>query len=277
MNDRRVVVVIEQDEEVRALLRATLGDAGFEVHFAATGESGIELVRAKRPDTVTLDVVLPDMNGYDVARRIREFSHTYIIILTARSGLRATIRGFDAGADDYIVKPIRPRELRARIDGMLRRPRQLQTVAPVRTAANRTAAVLTAPRLSPPSMPAAGAGADGSTATAGSTYEHNGLRIDSATRAASIGGRSLALTRTEFDLLRILLERGTGVVTKTELAGLLGLVQQEAAPPGAASAGSRDPGRIIEAHVGNLRRKLGDDARRPRWLKTVRGSGYTLA
>jgi len=272
MNDRRVVVVIEEDEQVRALLRATLGDAGFEVHFAATGESGIELVRAKRPDTVTLDVVLPDMDGYEVARRIREFSHTYIIILTARSGLRATIRGFDAGADDYIVKPIRPRELRARIDGMLRRPRQLQTVAPV-----RTAAVLTAPRLSPPSMPAAGAGADGSTATAGSSYEHNGLRIDSATRAASIGGRALALTRTEFDLLRILLERGTGVVTKAELAGLLGLVQQEAAPPGAASAGSRDPGRIIEAHVGNLRRKLGDDARRPRWLKTVRGSGYTLA
>jgi DNA-binding response OmpR family regulator len=257
MNDRRVVVVIEEDEKVRALLRATLGDAGFDVHFAATGECGIELVRAKRPDTVTLDVVLPDMNGYDVARRIREFSHTYIIILTARSGLRATIRGFDAGADDYIVKLIRPRELRARIDGMLRRPRKLQTVAPVRTAANRTAAVLTA--------------------TAGATYEHNGLRIDSATRAASLGGRSLALTRTEFDLLRILLERGTGVVTKAELAGLLGLVQQEAAPPGAAAAGTRDPGRIIEAHVGNLRRKLGDDARRPRWLKTVRGSGYTLA
>ena len=139
MNDRRVVVVIEQDEEVRALLRATLGDAGFEVHFAATGESGVELVRAKQPDTVTLDVVLPDMDGYEVARRIREFSHTYIIILTARSDLRATIKGFDAGADDYIVKPIRPRELRARVDGMLRRPRRLGTGAPVGTAAGGTA------------------------------------------------------------------------------------------------------------------------------------------
>lgn len=263
MNDRRVVVVIEQDEQVRALLRATLGDAGFEVHFAATGESGIELVRAKQPDTVTLDVVLPDMNGYEVARRIREFSHTYIIILTARSDLGATIKGFDAGADDYIVKPIRPRELRARVDGMLRRPRQLRAVAPVGTAATAAAAAAT--------------GAAGSTATACSSYEHNGLRIDSATRAASIGGRSLALTRTEFDLLRVLLERGTGVVTKAELAALLGLMQQEAVQPGAADASTRDPGRIIEAHVGNLRRKLGDDARRPRWLKTVRGSGYTLA
>lgn len=264
MNDRRVVVVIEQDEDVRALLRTTLGDAGFEVHVAATGESGVELVRAKQPDTVTLDVVLPDMNGYEVARRIREFSHTYIIILSARSSLRATIKGFDAGADDYLVKPIRPRELRARVDGMLRRPRQLRTAAPVRTAPVSAAA-------------AAATGAAASTAMARSIYEHKGLRIDSATRAASIGGESLALTRTEFDLLRILLERGTGVVTKAELAGLLGLMQREAVQSGTADSSTRDAGRIIEAHMGNLRRKLGDDARRPRWLKTVRGSGYTLA
>ncbi|TSE14924.1 response regulator transcription factor [Arthrobacter sp. KBS0703] len=288
MNDRRVVVVIEQDEEVRALLRATLGDAGFEVHFAATGAAGIELVRAKQPDTVTLDVVLPDINGYEVARRIREFSHTYIIMLTARSSLRATIRGFDAGADDYIVKPIRPRELRARIDGMLRRPRRLRTVAPVPGSALLAPVSVLPVVATAGSTATAATGVEGSTATAataaagltataGSSFEHKGLRIDSATRAASIGGRSLALTRTEFDLLRILLERGSGVVTKTELAGLLGLVQQEAAQPGAAAAGTRDPGRLIEAHVGNLRRKLGDDARRPRWLKTVRGSGYTLA
>jgi DNA-binding response OmpR family regulator len=277
MNDRRVVVVIEKDEEVRALLRATLGDAGFQVHFAATGAAGIELVRAKQPDTVTLDVVLPDINGYEVARRIREFSHTYIIMLTARSSLRATIRGFDAGADDYIVKPIRPRELRARIDGMLRRPRRLRTVAPVPASAPLAPVSVLPVVATAGSTATAAPGTAGSTATAGSSYEHKGLRIDSATRAASIGGRSLALTRTEFDLLRILLERGSGVVTKTELAGLLGLVQQEAAQPGAAAAGTRDPGRLIEAHVGNLRRKLGDDARRPRWLKTVRGSGYTLA
>lgn len=265
MNDRRVAVVIEQDEEVRALLRATLGDAGFEVHAAATGEAGLELVRSRRPDTVTLDVLLPDMNGYEVARRIRELSDTYIIILSARSSLRATVRGFESGADDYIVKPIRPRELRARVDGMLRRPRQVRTVAAVGTAAGGTA------DGSP------GAAAAGATATEGVSYEHNGLRIDSATRAASIGGRSLALTRTEFDLLRILLERGTGIVTKAELAALLGLIRQEAVQPDPAGATSRDHGRIIEAHVGNLRRKLGDDARQPRWLKTVRGSGYTLA
>jgi two-component system, OmpR family, response regulator len=67
------------------------------------------------------------------------------------------------------------------------------------------------------------------------------------------------------------------VVTKAELVGLLGLVKRETGNPEVAVIGTRDPGRIIETHIGNLRRKLGDDARKPRWLKTVRGSGYTLA
>ncbi|MET3933116.1 response regulator transcription factor [Arthrobacter sp. OAP107] len=256
MNDRRVVVVIDRDEEVRSVLQATLGEAGFEVHCAATGESGVALVRAKQPDTVTLDLALPDTDGYDVLRRIREFSHTYILIITARSGLRATLRGFDAGADDYMVKPIRPRELRARVDGMLRRPRQL-TVPPIVTPREP---LLMSPRLR----------------GYVNSYEHKGLELDYAARAATIGGCTLQLTRTEFDLLHILLQRGTGVVTKTELVGLLGLIQRDEGPDGSA-AGSRDPGRIIETHIGNLRRKLGDDARKPRWLKTVRGSGYTLA
>jgi two-component system OmpR family response regulator len=298
MNDRRVVVVIDRDEEVRSVLRTTLGDAGFEVHCAATGEAGLALVRAKQPDTVTLDLVLPDMHGYEVLRRIREFSHTYILIITARSGLGATLKGFDAGADDYMVKPIRPRELRARVDGMLRRPRQL-TVPPIVTPRE---APLISPRLRasarartmPAPAPARGlavapglpvaqglAAAEGLAVAQGlpaaEAFEHNGLEINSATRAATLGGRALQLTRTEFDLLFILLQRGSGVVSKGELVGLLGLAKREAGTMSGGNAGARDPGRIIETHVGNLRRKLGDDARQPRWLKTVRGSGYTLA
>ncbi|MFP3460160.1 response regulator transcription factor [Arthrobacter globiformis] len=299
MNDRRVVVVIDRDEEVRSLLRATLVEAGFEVHCAATGESGAALVRAKQPDTVTLDLALPDTDGYDVLRRIREFSHTYVLIVTARSDLRTTLRALDAGADDYMVKPIRPREFRARVDGMLRRPRQL-TVPPIVTPREPP---LVSPRLRgsvrpvrnlrpvkasalaqvPPAAHDLAAGRDlaaGPDLTAArgyeNSYEHKGLELDCAARAATIGGRALQLTRTEFDLLRILLQRGSGVVTKAELVGLLGLVKRDSGPDGGA-AGGGDPGRIIETHIGNLRRKLGDDARKPRWLKTVRGAGYTLA
>jgi DNA-binding response OmpR family regulator len=119
--------------------------------------------------------------------------------------------------------------------------------------------------------------ASGNGREAASGYEHKGLAIDCASRAASLGGRALHLTRTEFDLLHILLQRGTTVVTKAELVGLLGLVKGESGKAEAGRPGPRDSGRIIETHIGNLRRKLGDDARKPRWLKTVRGSGYTLA
>ncbi|WP_314191532.1 response regulator transcription factor [uncultured Arthrobacter sp.] len=289
MNDRRIVVVIDRDEEARSLLRTTLQEAGFEVHCAATGESGVALVRAKQPDTVTLDLVLPDTDGYDVLRRIREFSHTYILIITARSDLRTTLRAFDAGADDYMVKPIRPRELRARVDGMLRRPRQL-TVPPIVTPREpplvsprlRTAATATTVQAPDPVQGLAGVQGVASTGSAPArgyvrSYEHKGLELDCATRAATLGGRPLQLTRTEFDLLHILLQRGSGVVTKAELVGLLGLVKRESGNRDVAVIGTRDPGRIIETHIGNLRRKLGDDARKPRWLKTVRGSGYTLA
>ena len=281
MNDRRVVVVIERDEEVRSLLRATLGEAGFEVHCAGTGGSGLALVRAKQPDTVTLDLALPDLGGFDVLRRIREFSHTYILVVTARNDLGTTLRAFDAGADDYMVKPVRPRELRVRVDGMLRRPRELN-VPPILTPREPP---LVSPRLrAPRAVPRpvrASTGTRGHSVAqdlpAPRAYEHRGLAIDCAARAATLGGRALQLTRTEFDLLHILLQRGSGVVTKTELVSLLGLVIRDAGNPDGSGAGTRDPGRIVETHISNLRRKLGDDARKPRWLKTVRGSGYTLA
>src|SRR5687768_16664399 len=120
MNDRRVVVVIEQDQDVCALLCETLGDAGFEVHCSVTGEAGLALVRAVQPDTVTVNGALPDMDGLEVVRRIREFSHAYLLIVSESSDLGATVQAFDAGADDYLVTPLRPRELRVRVDAMLR-------------------------------------------------------------------------------------------------------------------------------------------------------------
>ncbi|GAA1269316.1 response regulator transcription factor [Arthrobacter pascens] len=245
MNDRRVVVVIEQDQEVCALLCATLGEAGFEVHCSDNGEAGLALVRAKQPDTVTLNAVLPDADGLEVARRIREFSHAYLLVVSASSDLAATVQAFDAGADDYLVTPLRPRELRVRVDGMLRRPRQLR---PEHRELSETVAEAVTRCL-----------------------EHNGLEVDAVARSVRLAGRTLELTKTEFDLLLIILEQGKRVVTKAELARHL---QLEDLGPGRPRKVDTD--RVIEVHIGNLRRKLGDDARSPKWLKTVRGLGYTL-
>ena len=116
-------MVIEDDADVRNLLSAILNEAGFTCIPAATGIEGINAVREHRPILTTLDVSLPGIDGFEVARRIRSFSNTYVIMLSARNEEIDTLMGLDAGADDYLTKPFRPRELRARIEAMMRRYR----------------------------------------------------------------------------------------------------------------------------------------------------------
>ena len=123
MDNTQVAVVIEDDQDIRELIGVILSQAGFEVHCASTGEDGVEAVRAHHPDIVTLDLGLPDINGFEVARQIRAFTDTYIIMLTGRADEMDTLLGLESGADDYLTKPFRPRELRARISTMMRRPR----------------------------------------------------------------------------------------------------------------------------------------------------------
>src|SRR4051794_11673862 len=120
----RVAVVIEDDADIRNLLEAILAQAGFTCHVADDGASGIDAVREHQPILTTLDISLPGIDGFEVARRIRAFSSTYIVILSARDEEIDTLMGLDAGADDYLTKPFRPRELRARIEAMLRRDHQ---------------------------------------------------------------------------------------------------------------------------------------------------------
>ena len=124
MSDIGVAVVIEDDDDVRNLVDAVLRQAGFEVHAAATGREGVDVVRHKQASVVTLDVGLPDIDGFEVLRRIRQFSDAYVVMLTGRDEELDTVTALQTGADDYISKPFRPRELRARVSAMMRRPRQ---------------------------------------------------------------------------------------------------------------------------------------------------------
>jgi DNA-binding response OmpR family regulator len=244
MDVGRVAVVVEDDEDIRALLAAVLEQAGFDVHTAATGADALELVRLHDPIVTTLDVGLPGMDGYETARRIREISSAYIVMLTARTEEIDALQGLDAGADDYITKPFRPRELRARIDAMLRRPRI---------------------RSDPAGRPEPASGPVGE-----SWLEHDGLRANPAMRLVIAEGRNIELTRSEFDILVELLTSGRRVVSKSQLALLL---RGESDP--SAYVNDNDT-RAIEVHVANLRRKLGDSPSSPRWVETVRGVGYRL-
>ena len=111
----RTAVVIEDDDDVRDLLHTVLTTSGFLVHTAPAGLAGVEMVRRLMPDVVTLDVGLPDIDGYEVAQRIRRFSTTFIVMLTARADTGDQQRGHEAGADRYLIKPFRPAELRRHI------------------------------------------------------------------------------------------------------------------------------------------------------------------
>ncbi|MET1043754.1 MAG: response regulator transcription factor [Microbacteriaceae bacterium] len=119
----RFAVVIDDDADIRQLLVDVLTQAGFQAIPTANGLDGVAAVRQFDPLVTTLDVNMPGMDGFETAKRIRAFSNTYIVMLTALEDEIDTLQGLESGADDYLVKPFRPRVLRARIDAMLRRPR----------------------------------------------------------------------------------------------------------------------------------------------------------
>lgn len=259
--DLGVAVVIEDDADVRNLLDAVLQQAGFEVHSAATGRDGVDIARERGANVITLDVGLPDIDGFEVLRRIRQFSDAYVVMLTGRNEELDTITALQGGADDYIVKPFRPRELRARISAMMRRPRQGPVGEP------EAPVGLPGGLHSEPGSAAAGGARRG-----GTVLHHNGLALDTETRTVALRGTPLGLTRSEFDLLHELL-RGTGAVRTR--ADLVRVVRGEYYREDTYISEADE--RAVEVHIGNLRRKLREDPQDPRWLVTVRGVGYRLA
>lgn len=115
MTNPNVVVVIEDDVDIRSLIIAVLEPSGFVVHPAVDGLSGIDAVRRTDPAVTTLDVSMPGLDGFETARRIRGFSSTRILMVSARVDPAEEQLAREAGADDYLTKPFRPRELRARV------------------------------------------------------------------------------------------------------------------------------------------------------------------
>lgn len=122
MDEVQVAVVIEDEPDIRALITVILSRAGFEVHAAASGAEGVDAVRAHNPSVITVDVGLPDMDGLEVTRALREFSDAFILMLSARAEELDMLTGLESGADGYLTKPFRPSELRARIAGARPRP-----------------------------------------------------------------------------------------------------------------------------------------------------------
>lgn len=239
----RTAVVVEDDSDIRELLALTLSMIGFKIIETASGKEAIDLVQEHQPDLVTLDLNLPDLEGMEVCRQIRPVTDAYIVMITARVEEIERVVGLEIGADDFIIKPFSPREVRARVGAMFRRPRSMQ---------EQGASAEGAPE------PAA-AEQDGE-----AVVEHGALSVDIDGRVARLHGEELPLTRIEFDLLATLITGPRRVWTRESL---LARVWGE---------GWTDDHHLVEVHIRNLRKKLGEDTRDPRYIKTVRGVGYRL-
>lgn len=168
------VLVVDDDPDIRELLVQVLDQAGHDVLTAETGLEAVDVVRAADPDLVTLDLSLPDLDGTEVCRRLREFTDAYVIMITGRSSEIDRLVGLEVGADDYMSKPFSPREVRARVAALLRRPRL--------------------------GVPPSGAPA----AKSAHPAQVGGLTVSRATGTAQVEGRSLPLTPVEVDVLSVL-------------------------------------------------------------------------
>ncbi|WP_236560729.1 response regulator transcription factor [Arthrobacter sp. 8AJ] len=260
MLERGTVVVVEDDPDISVVVSGILREAGFGIHAFDHGQAGVDAVNKHSPEVVVVDLGLPDIDGFEVTRRIRTFSNAYVLILTASSQELDTILALEAGADDYLTKPFRARELRYRVEALLRRPR-LRTDTPHLTASSLQPAPATGPDA-PPDV------RDGPAALA-----HNGLRLHVSTRTVSVDGAEIrGLTASEFELLNTILVNGRVVLSKEDLA------QSMRGGQSVDDAMDRAPDeQVIQVHIANLRRKLGDSAAKPRWIETVHGFGYRLA
>ena len=237
----RTALVVEDDDDIRQLLVVTLRKSGFTVFETASGHVGLDLVREHHPDLITLDLNLPDLDGVEVCRQARAISNAYIVMVTARQDEIDRLIGLEIGADDFIGKPFSPRELSARVSAMFRRPRG----GPPASAP----AVGNLPVVKPASA---------------RTLRHDGLIMDVDGRTVLMDGVELAPTRIEFELLEALMEAPHRVWSRD---ALLERVWGE---------GWSQDHHLVEVHIRNLRKKLGENIKDPRFIRTVRGVGYRM-
>ncbi len=233
-------VVIDRDAAHAAALSSALTRQGFAVFEVYDGKDGVDAVRTRRPDLITVEVDLPGMDGFETVRRIRQLTSGAVVMVTEHDAETAIVEGFRSGADDYVLKPFAPFALRARIEALLR----------------RTLPMTDWPRVAPEA----------------SWIQHGPIQVHVGSRRVQVHGVDRSLTRSEFDILAALMRAHDQVFSKADLA----LVLRDSIGIAGQRITSHDE-HAVEVHVMNLRRKISGDPRGPQWIETVRGLGYRLA
>jgi two-component system OmpR family response regulator len=219
------LLLVDDEDNLRSMLDAALRHSGFDVHPVANGRDAIDAVETVKPDLVVLDVMLPDLDGFAVVKRLRTAGNrTPVLFLTARDATEDRVRGLTLGGDDYLVKPFSLEELVARITAVLRR-----------------------------------SGVEGKP----DDLRCADLAMDDDAHVVTRGDHEIALSPTEYNLLRYLLVNQGRVVSKAQILDHVW------------DYDFGGDGGVVETYIGYLRRKL-DDGARPRLIQTLRGVGYTL-
>ncbi len=225
MRDR--VLVVDDEPDVRMLLRTNLRAAGFDVLEASNGSEGLSIAKHEMPTVIILDLMMPEMSGIEVCRALRKHPPTSripILMLTAKTAEEDKVAGFEVGADDYVTKPFSPREVVLRVRAVARRKPDQGVAKPIPARAGL-------------------------------------ITMDRAEMSATIGGKKLVLTSTEFRLLELLVRRAGSIQSRDTLLSEVWGYQANLDT------------RTVDTHVRRLREKLG---RAGRLVETVRGSGYRL-
>lgn len=222
---KQTIVVIEDDPDLCTLLAYNLSRAGYDVQTRRRLEGSIETIRRSAPSLIILDVMLPDGDGFDFCRQLQRdplLAAIPIFFLTARTQEIDRVLGLEIGGDDYITKPFSPRELIARVKARLRR------------------------LDAPPEKP----------------LRAGGLSIDPNSRRATLDGKPLDLTETEFSILLFFCSNPDRAYTREQLLQQIWGDNYHVTP------------RNIDVHIRRLRKHLGVEPSSPKWIQTLRGYGY---
>ncbi|MEP0804392.1 MAG: response regulator transcription factor [Chloroflexota bacterium] len=220
----KTILVVDDEKRLVSLVESYLTQEGYRVVTAYNGVEALAVAQKEKPDLIILDVMMPEMDGYEFMRRHRAESNTPIILLTARVDDEEKVIGLEVGADDYITKPFRPRELMARVKAVLRRAGEREPTAKVLKAAD--------------------------------------IVLDRDSRTVKVGERFVDLTPSEFDILTALMSYPGRVYSRLDLLDIIQGVRYEGYE------------RTIDTHIKNLRGKIEDDPRAPKYIETVYGVGY---
>lgn len=229
------ILVVDDEREISDLVELYLQNENYEVFKFYSAKEALACIESTELDLAILDIMLPEITGFDLCKKIRA-QYTYpVIMLTAKDEEMDKITGLTLGADDYVTKPFRPLELVARVKAQLRRYKRYNPAqAPVQ---EDPAEVLL----------------------------HAGLELNTGTHDCFLNGKPLALTPTEFSILRILLERKGKVVSSEELFHEIWKDEYYS-----------KSSNTITVHIRHLREKLGDTIDSPKYIKTIWGVGYKI-